>query len=356
MAQKKEEVIVLAQSLEQPRIVKRITELSKDYDEVVVYGFKRSIHAVNNFSALSNFDNVKIEIIGNLSNSKYLGRVGNYMKLIFKIFNNYGIRHKCIYVFGLDLRMLSSLLINKSIVYEISDIVWLYSKGVKKFLLSNIDFLLSKNSDKIIFTSYGFYKKYYRNVVDESIIEVKENKLKSYDKVYPIETILEDKIRIAYIGAFRYKDIIKRLIAVVSNNNRYELNFYGDCHDTEIINMIKKSEIESGNIFFHGPFKNPDDLENIYSQSNINFVAYNNSLENEKVAMPNKFYESGFFNIPIVSARNTYLSERVLDNNMGWAIGVSFNEINEFLEKLSIEEIKQCHDNIKKLDKSLFTI
>ena len=65
------------------------------------------------------------------------------------------------------------------------------------------------------------------------------------------------------------------------------------------------------------PFKNPDDMEKIYSENNLNFVVYDNTLDNEKVAMPNKFYESGFFNIPIVCAENTYVGKKSFGSKHG---------------------------------------
>lgn len=71
-------------------------------------------------------------------------------------------------------------------------------------------------------------------------------------------------------------------------------------------------------------------------------------MDNERVAMLNKYYESGFFNIPIFVANNTYVSDRVLENKMGWSINTDENGISEFLDKISIDLIINCHRNIKK--------
>ena len=95
-------------------------------------------------------------------------------------------------------------------------------------------------------------------------------------------------------------------------------------------------------------------LTKTYNENNLNFVVYDNRSQNEKVAMPNKFYESGFFNIPIVAANETYVGQRVLDQGLGWTCGISFEEISKFLTELQIKDIVQTHENIKKLDKSSF--
>ncbi|TMM53795.1 glycosyltransferase family 4 protein [Maribacter algarum] len=346
-------LLVLAQSLEQPRVVKRIIEKAKDYDKIEVFGFKREIHEVNNFGILENYENVKLNIVGTMANYKYMKRLANYFRLIIAIYSKYGFKSKNLYVFGLDIRMVSTLVANSKIDYEISDIMWLYKSPLQKSFLRRIDTNLAKWSNSVIFTSKGFYDSHYKMFVKPENAIIKENKFKTYDKVSPILDIKKDKIRIAYIGAFRYSTIIERLLQVVRENKNLVLNFYGDGFKT-IVEEMKKNASENENIFFHGAFKNPDDLENIYAENNVNFVVYKNTLENEKVAMPNKFYESGFFNIPIVAAVNTYVGQRVLDQNMGWTIDIDYNSISKFLNNLQMDNIIKHHENIKRLDKSLF--
>ena len=87
---------------------------------------------------------------------------------------------------------------------------------------------------------------------------------------------------------------------------------------------------------------------------NLNFVCYDNKLENELVAMPNKYYESGFFNIPIVCSTKTFLSEKVLENNLGWAINPDYDGLKLFIDGLTIKDIIEKHNEIQKLDKKLF--
>ncbi|MBU2904293.1 hypothetical protein KO529_05805 [Arenibacter algicola] len=339
--------------MEQPRIVKRIIEKSIECETVYVYGFSRKIHAVNNFGILKDYPNIHITLVGTFSNKKYLNRIWGYIKLISIIYKNHGIKKKHLYVFGLDLRIIGSLLLNTKIDYEISDIMWLYKSKIQKNILKIIDLFLVTKSNKVTFTSQGFYDVYYRKYISKEKIIVKENKFKTYGKVNPIEIIKSDTLRIAYIGAFRYNDIIDNLIEYVGQNKNIILNFYGD-GNFSIVDTIKKNELLHENIFFHGAFKNPDDLEDIYSDNNLNFVVYDNSLDNEKVAMPNKYYESGYFNIPIVCAENTYVGKRVLEQKMGWTTGTSKAEISAFLNNLTIQDIINCHKNILKLDKGLF--
>jgi len=142
-------LLILAQSLEQPRVVKRIIEKAQEYKEIEVFGFKREIHEVNNFGILENYHNVKLNIVGTMANYQYLKRFGNYFKLIWVIYSKYGLNSKNIYVFGLDTRMISTLIINSKIHYEISDIMWLYKSSFQRSLLRRIDTFLAKYSNSV---------------------------------------------------------------------------------------------------------------------------------------------------------------------------------------------------------------
>lgn len=349
---KKQEMIFLVPSIEQPRVLKRIIEESNNYEKIKVFAFTRNIYRMNNFSKLDEINNIDYEIVGSFKDSDILGRF-IYFKLLAILYLKYGFRKKEIYVFGFDLRLVSSFLLNTKIKYEISDIIWLYKKGFIKMLMSKIDFSLARSSYKIIFTSYGFYSDYY-SFLDESRVLIKENKFKTYGLVNPITDIISNKIRIAYIGAFRYEDIINTLIEICKEfKNKIILNFYGDGAKI-IIDQVKNAAEIHENIHYFGAFKNPDDLEKIYGENNVNFVAYNNKSQNERVAMPNKFYESGYFNIPIVASNYTYLGKRVAELNMGWIIDPNKEGITRFIENLSIQEIIEKHIIIKGINKRVF--
>src|SRR5690606_4525867 len=182
-------MIMLAQSLEQPRVVKRIIEKSHEYESIEVYGFNRKIHAVKNYSILQDYPNISLNIVASFTNSKYINRIGGYFKLLSLIYKKHGVSHKNIYVFGIDLRMVSSLIYNSKIDYEISDIMWLYKPKMKRMILRTIDNFLVRKSKSVIFTSGGFYESYYKNhlPMDRSVIA--ENKFKSYGKVKPVDVI-----------------------------------------------------------------------------------------------------------------------------------------------------------------------
>lgn len=344
-------IIVISQSINQPRIINRIISLSEKYSEIIVYTFKRNKYDTKNYINLLN-DNIKVNIIGELEDGVYFNRVYLYFKMLFLLSLKF-FSKKDVYAFGLDSGIFSQIYVFNKKVYEISDIFWLYKKGISRFILRNLDYLICYLSSKVCFTSEGFYRYYYSFLKKENTIII-ENKFNSYSKVNSIENLYVDKISIAYIGAFRYKNIMSDILDIISKREYIELNFYGE-GSTEINNFIKTFEVKFNNIKFHGKFKNPDDLEEIYKKSNLNFVCYDNTLDNERVALPNKYYESGFFNIPILCSKNTFLSELVEENDMGWSIDIDKKNLETFFDNISINEILIKHNNIKKIDKSLFT-
>jgi hypothetical protein len=346
----KNRIIIISQSLNQPRVINRIKQKAQEYQHVEIYSFIRDIYDTKNYEKLLD-KKVKIHIVGKIKNEVYFSRFFYYFKLclllLLQIF-----KKKDVYSFGIDCGLIAQISLFDKKFYEISDIKWLYKKGLNRRILMNIDYFICRCSTHICFTSEGFYDTYY-SFISPTKITIIENKFISYNCVYPIENIRTNLISIAYVGALRYPSIVKNVIKIISENNNILLHFYGD-GGIEVNKLLENASQKYNNIFFYGKFKNPDDLENIYINCNINFVCYDNNLENELVALPNKYYESGFFNIPIVCSTKTSLSKKVLGNRMGWAINPDFDGLKSFFDNITLDEIIDKHNNIKKLDKNLF--
>jgi succinoglycan biosynthesis protein ExoL len=345
-------IIVLSQSLQQPRVIKRVKRLCEEYPFVFLYSFERPLYSNMNSSLLLDCKNLEIINLGIVQNSSFFSRIFKYFKLWYFIFFRFFLKRKNVYAFGLDMRFLAVFVFNSKIHYEISDLMWLYLKSPYKFIFKSLDQILVYFSNRIVFTSKSFYDTYF-SFIPMGKIDIVENKFKTYGRVKPISKIKLEKVSILYLGAFRYTNILKDLVYFVSSNNKFNLIVAGD-GDSSILSFLREASSLHDNIRFLGAFKNPDDLEYIYSLVNLNFVAYDNKLQNEKVAMPNKFYESIFFNIPIVCSKDTYLSERVENLDVGWSIQPNLDNISSFLNCLSVDDVYQKHQNIVKLNKNLF--
>src|SRR5690606_6294601 len=124
---------------------------------------------------------------------------------------------------------------------------------------------------------------------------------------------------------------------------QHTFHFWG-VEDGEILKNTDWTQFK--NIYFHGKFQSPKDLDKIYSAIDINIVCYDTQSENVKIAEPNKFYESIYFNKPIVVSRDTFLEKRVKALNTGFSILANENaEISRFIKNLKTEELTSIQLN-----------
>lgn len=222
-----------------------------------------------------------------------------------------------IYSFSFDLLLISLFLRTKKRYYEIGDIrivnLRLYDFFYEKML---------NRQNKIIVTSieFSFYlqKKYS---IDSKKIKVVENKLDA--NIYSKKTkskqnlISKRRITVGIIGLLRYKQIIDFLDAIKSDPI-IRVNIYGN---GMLMNEIEKY-VDNKQVFYNGEFKYPEDLEYIYSNIDFSFVMYDSTDLNVRLALPNKLYESIYFQIPIIVSSNTHLEERVLEHGVGLSCSI----------------------------------
>ena len=67
---------------------------------------------------------------------------------------------------------------------------------------------------------------------------------------------------------------------------------------------------------------NPDDLERIYGSIDLNYVVYGGDPKSEigvRLAIPNKLYESIFFQVPLV-CREKIRRSALLQGSLGWVL------------------------------------
>jgi hypothetical protein len=156
-----------------------------------------------------------------------------------------------------------------------------------------------------------------------------------------------EKIRIGLIGLFRYRREIEAVVSFVeSNHEKYTLECFGagPCLDL-IINSGCKS------INYHGDFKSPDDLDNIYSQIDVNYICYDSSDENVKMALPNKYYESIFYNTPVICSEGTALQVEVEKHKVGIAIKLpEENGQDEILDGIDRQFVEKYSVNCSKFN------
>lgn len=132
----------------------------------------------------------------------------------------------------------------------------------------------------------------------------------------PQEHCLHHPIRIAYIGALRYIDMLRRLVDAVRGEERIQLFFHGGGHALE---KLKEYADGEDNIVFTGYYQY-EQITELYRQTDIVWAAYPNKDFNVKYAISNKFHESLAFTVPAIYSEQTRLGDFVERHGIGITI------------------------------------
>lgn len=213
---------------------------------------------------------------------------------------------------------------NLKIIYEIPDIRELFIQNqkqiakiiVQKYLISSEKKLL-KSVDKLILTSEMYYEKYYKFLINKNKVIFIPNLpdpslFNSYNKKK------EGKFTIGFVGGLRYIDQLKLLIDVGKTEDIDIIFSGGASSKAEMKELLDYSKGYS-NIYFTGPFEYKSEIASIYSKLDCVYSVYDADNNNVKIALPNKLYEAILCEMPIIVAKNTYLSELVEK----WGVGIS---------------------------------
>lgn len=189
-------------------------------------------------------------------------------------------------------------------------------------------------------TSEGFRDYLFGNEFPPNII-IQPNKLSSFFRnIKRPEPKVPDitHLRFAFIGAIRYKETVLRFAKIVGQEfPNHQFDFYGDSY---IASDFEKATTDYKNIVYHGAFKNPYDLEDIYSKVDIVVACYETGSLNERIAEPNKLYEASYFCKPIIVSNNSFLQKQVDRQHCGYVIDAYDDEkIKEFISNINIESI-----------------
>ncbi len=150
------------------------------------------------------------------------------------------------------------------------------------------------------------------------------------------------KIKISFIGATRDLEINLQLIKSLKNNEMFDIAYFGDGIVNENIYTYVKDE-NINNVELYGRYEKSVE-EKLYEQSDlINALRFNDSINNH-VALPNRLYDSAFYNKPLLVYEGTMLANIVTKYKLGLVIN-SFENIDEeickYLDGWNINKFNQ---------------
>lgn len=335
---------MICPSSSQPRIIKRAKTLC-NLSTLKVLGFRRRVYEQNKFS-----DNIDYTSLGYVSDGKYFRRVFILIRALFLIRRHVD-QDTIYYAMSIDCLILARLAGIKKGFYEIGD---LRSCEKPQSLISKLERFLISRAGGTVITSKYFYTEYFAKFsgTRESNFCFIENKLSlklALSNKPHRDHVTGHKIKIGLVGLLRYEKPIRWLINFVKNNkNLYELHCYGDGPLTYLLKDNCNEFIK-----YYGPFKANEDIPEIYKNIDLNFVVYDSDSKNVQLALPNKFYESIFFNVPMLVAKNTSLHKEVMKSRIG--IGVSLSSEKKFSDdimKISSKKIESYSKYARSIDES----
>lgn len=310
--------------------------------------------------------------LGKLRHGNYLGRVVSYFKSAIVVRREIKRNGPLVYVFGLD-NLIQLYIIKRFfakgtvIFYEISDIRSIET-GNSMFsrLLRRVYRQALHSVDELIVTSPEFVTEYLVKLVSFNPRNyiILENKVHS-SMVRSVShqgdcnrSKSADKIRIGYFGLLRCNRSIEILLDLAENSGKYHIVFRGIFLgiDNALIERIKSSTAMS----FHGPYLSPEDLKEMYRDIDVSWICYpysDRNVGNWQWARTNRYYESGYFQVPMIAASGTVDAKNVDLKGLGWSIDLSRpNRAKTVLRSITLEEVRKVKEIYSKINTSDFEV
>ena len=345
-------IVFLTSNINEPRVPNRIAEFREQGYELEVFCYCRDPER-----PFRREDGIEYHILGDVGRgvSSYFKRLFAEYKDVRKIINSYKKRDVVYYLIKNDMALLYYIIGGRQpYIYEEADLRHTYfSSGFMKKLFEYLDKKIIRKSILAVFLSKGFARFHYGdNPVPENVTYI-FNKLNPKIVDYPyIKERIPDTghLKIGFVGSIRFDSVFNFAKVVCSSFPQHEMHFYGlpvaDSKDN--FEKIKSYK----NCVYHGPFSNPSDLPQIYSEIDLLLSTYDTRYDNVKLAEPNKIYESIYFEIPIIVSSGTYLEERVMSMDIGYSLNaMDDEEIKRFISGLSKENMLKKTDNARKIPK-----
>lgn len=341
-------IIFIINCLTQQRCLKRVQEFIDHGYEVAVYGFERKCREMpSNVS----FPVTSLGVVD--SSTSYVGRIRMISSAIKQVTIQHQGEDALYYLFSLDMALCALPWVGRRYIYEESDLVHAYA-GNKAFemVMERLCKLVIRRSQLSVFTSEGFVDYHFGDKRPANTIVV-TNRVNA--KVVALPQVQKkasvgDGISVGFVGIIRYASVYNICKAVLEANSENEVHLFGIVADPESFDRLKKYK----NCYFHGTYRNPDDLPTMYSQIDVVLSTYDLTSVNVKYLEPNKLYEAIYFRTPIIVTRDTFLAKKVAQLNVGFEVnGLDEDDVQKLLGKLTQENIIEKGNCISQIDRTI---
>ncbi len=268
-------------------------------------------------------------------------------------------RNACVYIDSLDLLAAIQIMRKKdhfSVRYEVRDLHrHQLSSGLTGRFIRFSDRQFMKGVNRLIVTSNAYFEKYYKTFYSGPVTLLEnypDPKVWETFKPKPVDP--NGPVVIGLVGAIRYTDCIFALIEgsriARARGTEVRLKIIGPDLEGRL-----KIDPEDDWIQRSGPFDYVEQIKNLYSDVDLIWSVYDTRIENVRLALSNKFYESLLSGIPVIAATNTHLGERIDEIGAGTSVnGLSAESIAQLLNSVHTDDwFGRARQALSKLRKEL---
>ena len=356
-------ILFVLQLVGHPRDSKRISMLQREGFQLEALAFERDYHK-------GRLPSCKVSFIGKLQHGRYFFRLLKILRAI-PLIRKAIRRNEAVYASGQDVAFASYLAgvgLGRPIVMEVGDIVGIQvRRGFWGKICRFLDRIVTSRYSSLVVISQGFLETYYRKwlgiTIPALVIENKlsgedfPQKLSCYRKSLSDEMPLADRpIRIGYFGLLR-DDWSWRVLSKLARNypEKFEIVFAG-----YPVNPINISELvnDFSNMSFHGEYKSPGQLPEIYERVDMVWSCYPEIKSDDwnlKWGRPNRFYESCFFGKPCFAREGSLFAEDVKKFNLGCIIDdVDVSKVVKQISAISMKDLNVWSRSVFELPTKIF--
>lgn len=352
-------VLYLTHDLSDAAISKRTQMLEAGGASVSLAGFRRTSQTIDTVSGCPAVN------FGQTFNGGFVQRLVSVLKLLVFLGKHKELFESADVILARNLEMLAiavrgrSLCKNRpTIVYECLDIHrLLLNSGIIGKALRALEGWLCLRASGIITSSPAFITEYFNTLSNVRVpIRLVEN------KVYPVAAISVDTSprlaekpwKIGWFGIIRCRKSLAILAELARNSGgaveviirgRPALDQFDDFHNT--VNTTQ-------GLSFHGAYKNPDDLENIYREVHFSWCIdmFEEGL-NSSWLLPNRLYEGGLFKTVPIALVNVETGRTMQRMGIGLTLSeASAPELRAFFDQLTSESYRNYEKNVSALPPS----
>ena len=332
-----------------PNNIKRIEEAIARGFEVDVYAFEGQRDGPRDP------EGVEVHMIpGYTSDLPYWKRIGKVVSGLRSVVKRYQ-KDECVYyLFRNDKAIMFTLLTNRPYIFEEADMTHANIKNsVVRNLFEHRIRKVIRNSVVSVFRSEGFLQYHFGDKRPENVYVIPNKLHAGIVNIPPIAYtgLNPEHLRFGFVGGVRYDTIYKFAETMLNNFPQHEFHFYGMFPNEKQEKLFMPLD-RFDNCYFHGAFRSPDDLPEIYSRIDVLLSAYDVTAINPRYAEPNKLYEAIYFDKPIIVSSNSFLADKVARLGVGYDVDALNEEaIVGLIKSITTDSIAEKKANISKIDK-----